>query len=147
MNAFKLVAEGHWTIIRQENLHGAGAAQHKENGRYGVKMHSSKAGLQSMLPLARAHKVIVVRSNAERRIARLKLMAPEKSGARAQYRKFALTQCLGRADDDGGGTQKFVASQRVVQSAPVELRRMPPDLKRKFETESRVESRRKTGGY
>ncbi len=143
VNAFKLVAEGHWTIIRQENLHGAGAAQHKEHGRYGVKMHSSKTGLQFMLPLVRAHKVVSGSSNAERRLARLKLLAPEKSGALAQYRKHALTQCLGRADDDGGGAKKFVASQRVVKSAPVEFRRMPADLKRKFETESRVESRKK----
>ena len=84
VEAFRAIAECPWSIMRTEQLHGVGAAQHKAHKFYGADTHSSKTGVRMMLPHVRAASKVEPVFVEEKKIAALKRKAPEKSGGRSK---------------------------------------------------------------
>ena len=72
IRAFELLAEAPWSILRYEQMHGAGAAQHRQHPEQGPESHAAKTAVNLMLPMVRVGAPLERRTKEEVRLASLR---------------------------------------------------------------------------
>lgn len=133
VQAFELIAEAPWSILRLEQMHGVGAAQKKLHSQYGAPVLASKAAAQMMLPMVRRDDRPKGRTLDEIRLASLQRKRPEKAGARAAFIGDSVRRSLNRLGASGAPADRFSVAKEALQKASTEFHNMPLVHKRSFE--------------
>ena len=128
VEAFALRSEAPWSTLHYEQLHGAGAAQHKRHQEMGAESHSAKTNVQVLLPMVRATKKSR-RTKLEIKLAALEKRKPAKANACGVFLKASMKRALAGLPCSSSARRKSVA-QQVVSTHHKAFAKLPPKVQK-----------------
>jgi hypothetical protein len=134
--AFELLREAPWSILRWEQMHGAGAKQHQLHKGFTPATHACKTFVSMMLPMVRVGAGATRRSMDEVRLAALKRKQPQKAGGAGAFLKVATTVALRQLPEASSSLARRGVAQSIVKSHHAEFRNMPKQMQGKFHLEA-----------
>ena len=143
VQAFELLGQAPWSIMKYEQMHGSGATQHRQHREYGPATLASKAVVHMMLPLVRAAQPVDPGAVQARRLEALEARRPERSGASGLFLRDAVRRRMDTLGSNATSRERFLAAQEVVRSSASSFRQLPLDLRRVFEQDAMVEKKLK----
>ena len=146
LDAFDVLKEAPWSILRWEQMHGQAAKQHQAHKGFSPSSHATKTAIHTLLPMSRAASANQHRSMDEVRLASVKRKQPEKSSGQGAFLGDSCRTALSRHTSAPPLKRRSIV-MNIVQGHAAEFHKLPAELQDKYSRDAKATTLRKAADH
>ena len=141
--ALELISHCPWSILRNEQMHGASAKQHHIHRNFVAETHAAKSAVSMLGAMTNAAMPTHRQTAQQVRLHSLKRKRPEKATTQGTYLGVASSRALEALPAEARPLDRRETCRKVLKKHHSEFKKLPAEVQQKYARKNKADKQRK----